>query len=52
MDKEVHRNKGLVRLIEKGRQAFHIAENINFYSEQDYKRAEKKFIKFCVIGRR
>ena len=51
MTEESHRNIGLIRLIEKGKEAFHIAENINFYSEKDYRQAEKKFIKHCVIGR-
>lgn len=43
---------GIRRLVEKGRESFRIAENVNFYSEQDYKAAEKKYIKFCVIQQR
>ena len=27
---------------------FRIPENVNYYSENDYKRAEKKFVKFCL----
>lgn len=46
------RNEGIRLLVERGREAFRIQENINFYSEKDYKIAEKKFIKFCVIQQR
>ena len=52
MAKDTHRNEGLVRLIEQGKEAFHITENIDFYSEKDYRQAEKKFIKLCIIGRK
>jgi len=40
---------GIQLLVEKGREAFRISD---FYSEQDYKTAEKKFIKICVIQQR
>lgn len=50
MAKDIHSNEGLVRLIEKGREAFRISENLEFYSEEDYRQAEKKYIKFCIIG--
>ena len=52
MAEELHRNEGLIRLIEKGKENFHIPENIEFYSEKDYRQAEKKYIKLCVIGQR
>ena len=48
----VKKNEGIKRLIEKGREAFHISENINHYSENDYRIAEKKFIKLCIIQQR
>jgi hypothetical protein len=51
MNKEIQRNEGLVRLIEKGKEAFHISENTDFYSKKDYRVAEKKYIKLCIIGR-
>ena len=50
--KQSDRTVGIRRLVEKGRETFRISENVNFYSEQDYKTAEKKFIKFCVIQQR
>lgn len=51
-DMSMPRNLGIKRLIEKGREAFRISENLHFYSEKDYKIAEKKFIKICIIGQR
>lgn len=51
-DTSTRRNEGIRRLVEKGRVAFRISENLDFYSEKDYKAAEKKFIKICVIGQR
>jgi hypothetical protein len=50
--KQSEKNTGIRLLVEKGREAFRIAENINYYSDQDYKTAEKKFIKLCVIQHR
>ncbi|MGD8836769.1 MAG: hypothetical protein PVJ84_12845 [Desulfobacteraceae bacterium] len=51
-DASVRKNEGIRRLVERGRQAFRISENLNHYSEKDYKSAEKKFIKICIIGQR
>ncbi len=48
----VRRNEGIRRLVESGRKAFRRSENLNFYSEEDYKAAEKKFIKLCIIGQK
>lgn len=45
-------NEGIRRLVEQGRKSFRIPENLEFYSEKDLKRAEKKFIKLCVIEQR
>jgi hypothetical protein len=43
--------KGLQSLIRKYRSYFRRPENINFYSEEDYREAERKFIKFCLMGK-
>ena len=40
---------GLRRMIRKGRQRFQIPENTNHYSPENYKQAEKKYIKWCVL---
>ena len=45
-------NEGIRRLVEQGRKSFRIPENLEFYSAKDLKRAEKKFIKLCVIEKR
>jgi hypothetical protein len=42
-------NTGIKLLVEKYRKKFRIAENINHYSEENYKIAERKFLKF-VLG--
>ena len=52
MDKVKTGNTGIKKLIKKGKEQFRINENVSFYSEKDYKRAEKKFIKVCVLGGR
>ena len=49
---QIRTNEGIRRLVEKGRKAFRISENLDFYSEKDYKAAEKKFIKYCIIEQR
>lgn len=51
-DTSVRRNEGIRRLVERGREAFRITENLDFYSKKDYKVAEKKFIKLCIIGQK
>ncbi len=43
-------DKGIRLLIQKFRNEFKRRENINFYSEDDFKEAEKKFVKFCLKG--
>ena len=42
-------DQGLELLIKKHREIFW-EENRNFYSDEDYKEAERKFIKFCLTG--
>jgi hypothetical protein len=49
MNKDMSGNKGLELLIKKYREKFRISENLNYYSDEDLKKAEKKFIKF-VLG--
>jgi hypothetical protein len=44
-------NQGLHRLIRKFRNEFRRPENANFYSEADYKVAERKYIKHRLNGR-
>ncbi len=44
-------NDGLQNLIAMYRKAFYLPENINHYSEQDFKNAERQFVKFMLQNR-
>jgi len=46
---DTKKDDGLRRMIRQGRRLFHIAENIDHYSDDSYREAEKKFVKFCVL---
>ncbi len=39
---------GLENLLDKYRALFRIPENLNFYSKKDYRKAEKKYLKYCI----
>ena len=41
-------NCGLKLLVEKHRKEFQIPENLNFYSEKNYKIAERKYLKYAL----
>jgi hypothetical protein len=41
---------GIELLVEQCRTAFRSPENTQFYSRNDFKRAERKFIKLCLNG--
>ena len=43
-------DQGLRKIIKIGKETFRVAENLKYYSEEDYKAAEKKYLKLCVIG--
>ena len=42
--------QGIELLLEKCRNEFRRPENTDFYEEDDYKEAERKFVKFCLFG--
>jgi len=42
---------GIELLLRKYRKMFRIPENLDFYSEEDFKQAEKKFIKYALQGK-
>jgi hypothetical protein len=48
MDKKPLQTSGAKRLVNKYKNNFRIPENINHYSEEDYQRAEKKYLRFCL----
>ncbi len=41
---------GIELLVEKYRKIFRIPENINHYSEEDFRAAERKFLKLALAG--
>jgi len=49
MNKDTNGNKGLELLIKKYRKKFRISENLDYYTDEDLKKAEKKFLKY-VLG--
>ena len=42
MEKENTKNAGLELILKKYKKAFRIPENLNFYSEKDYREAERQ----------
>jgi hypothetical protein len=48
MDDTGEKNSGMQRLIETYRNQFQIEENLNYYSREDYRLAERKFLKFVL----
>jgi hypothetical protein len=47
--KDSKQNAGIKSLVKKYRAMFEIPENLNHYSEADYKVAEKKFLKYAML---
>jgi hypothetical protein len=52
MDTGMNENEGLQGLIRKFRSEFRRHENTHFYSDEDYKEAERKFVKFRLTGKK
>ena len=42
--------QGIELLVKKCRSEFRRPENTDYYTEDDYKEAERKFVKFCLDG--
>ena len=42
------KGSGVKLLREMYRKKFRITENINYYSKEDLKKAEKKYVKLCL----
>lgn len=41
---------GMDRLVEKYRRQFRIPENLDYYTESDYQRAERDYLRFCLTS--
>jgi hypothetical protein len=48
VNKKPLQTTGTKLLVKKYRETFRIPENINYYSKEDFQRAEKKYLKFCL----
>ncbi len=48
VNKKPLQTTGAKLLIKKFKNNFRIPENINYYSKEDYQRAEKKYLRFCL----
>jgi hypothetical protein len=49
MEKPVHGNSGIKLMVKKYRKAFRVPENLDFYSEEDFILAERKFLKYALL---
>ena len=49
MEKPDHGNIGIKLMIKKYRKEFRVRENLDFYSEEDFIIAERKFLKFALL---
>ena len=52
MKNNANENHGVTRLVNEYKKIFRIPENLNFYSEEDYHRAERKFLKYALYSGR
>ncbi|MFC1824258.1 hypothetical protein ACFL9T_16230 [Thermodesulfobacteriota bacterium] len=48
MNKEKAVENGIKSLVEEYRAAFRISENLDYYLDEDYKFAEKQFIRYAL----
>ena len=48
-DMPINGNTGIKLMIQKYRKAFRVHENLEFYSEEDFIVAERKFLKYALL---
>jgi hypothetical protein len=48
VERNVNRTTGIKFLIRKYKNQFNIPENLNHYSEMDFQKAEKRYVKYCL----
>jgi hypothetical protein len=51
MGNYLNSDKGIKLLVQKCRKEFRRTENKDFYSDEDFKAAERKFVKYCLRNR-
>ncbi len=52
MGNTLRANRGIQALIKIYKNTFRIPENLNHYSEKDYRNAERKFLKYALEQRK
>ena len=52
MGNNLRANRGIQALIKIYKKIFRISENLNHYSEKDYRNAERKFLKYSLEQRK
>ena len=50
MKNDAREDTGIQLLLQNYRDIFRIPENQKYYSESDYKVAERKFLKYALLG--
>jgi hypothetical protein len=50
VSKDGKENEGMVKLLRYYKSLFRKPENLNHYSESDFREAEKKFLKYALLG--
>jgi len=48
MKSAIRDDSGIEKLVENYKKTFRIPENLNFYSNEDFKKAERKFVKIAI----
>ena len=51
MDNSSDNKNGIKLLVQKCRERFRISENIEYYSEKEYREAERNYVKLCLRGK-
>jgi hypothetical protein len=51
MEKQPDRNEGTKRLIRNCKAIFRQPENLDYYDEDDFKTAERKYVRYCLFGK-
>ena len=50
MESTSHITSGIELLVKECRHEFQRAENVEYYSKEDYHEAERKYVKLCIAG--
>ncbi len=50
MNRKSTKGRGIKLLREMYRKKFRIPENTDYYNREDYKKAEQKYVKLCLIN--